>query len=238
MRWLLPFVAITMGLTGCTTCHYRAGDLALEGERCPAVAACQRTKVRAIIVKGFDPLDLAGAESLVESLVESGFPKTYRIESHHAAFIEREARRVLSEQPDARFVIVGSGTGAMLARHLACRFSSLGASVDALIEIAPVHPRLLGGSFAVPNGTKHIVVGRVVDMTVSAGPATELRIVKELGIWSTCSHPIVTEFVKDQLIMSSQLVSSVEDATTVTLPLVDRPAPLPGKMNFQVIGKR
>jgi hypothetical protein len=234
MRWIPPIIALSIGLAGCTTCHHRAGDLALEGERCPEAEASQRTKVHAIIVKGFDPLDLAGAETLVETLVESGFPKIYRIESHHAGFIEREARRVLRDRPDARFVIVGSGSGAMLARHLACRIASYGGSVDAIIEVAPVLPRLLGGSFAIPDGTRHLVVGRIGALAGSAGPSTEYRIVSRTGIWSTCSHPVVMDWVKEQMIASSQMVSSEEDATTVTLPILERPAPLPGEMNFQV----
>ncbi len=236
MRWLPAIVAILSASGGCATCHHRAGDLALETERCPEVEACRRANVHAVVVKGFDPLDVAGTGALVEALVESGFAKVYRLESHHASFMEREIRSIAGERPGARFVIVGSGSGASLARHLAGRIAGAGGTVDALIEVDPVHPRFLGDGYSIPAGTNHRVVGRLGRMTGPATDRSEYRIVTGLGITSSCVHPEVVDLVKSQLVASSHAVALEEDATTVSIPLLDHPAPLPGERKIQAGG--
>lgn len=234
MRWIWILVAIALGLPGCTTCNHRAGDIALESDRCPDVDPGQRVHVYAVVVKGFDPLDLAGTESLIASLVDAGFPKVYRIENHHTSFVEREVQQILSDRPDARFVVIGSGTGAGLARQLVGRVSSLGGAVDALIEVAPVHPRFLGASYAIPESIRHQIIMRNGNTYPAAGVATEYRIVSDLGIWSPCVHPEVTATIKDAMVVSARGIVPEEASTTVSMPLLDRPAPLPGQRKIQV----
>ncbi len=224
MRLILP-ITLLLGLAGCAVCHHRAGDLALEESRCPEVPACQRMKVYAILVKGFDPLDIAGVESLREALIESGFPKVFRIESHHAAFIEKEAARILCEQPHARFVLVGSGTGAMLARSLAGRLPN----VDAVVEIEPVLPAILG-QYSLNANVRHVVIGRVGLGSYSPTAKTEYRIVPGLARLTPCPNPLVVEMVKEQLTISAQNMAIIDDGSYPTLPLLDNRAPMPGEL--------
>lgn len=224
MRFFFPISAFFLGLAGCATCHHGAGDRALEEARCPEVSACQRMKVYAILVKGFDPLDLAGAESLREGLIERGFPKVFRIECHHAAFIEKEAARILCEQPDARFVIVGSGSGAMLARALANKLPS----VDAVVEIAPVLPSLLG-QYNLNANVRHVVIGRVGLGSYSPSVKTEYRIVPGLARLTPCPNPLVVEMIQEQLMISAQNTATIDDGTYPTMPLLDHRAPMPGE---------
>ena len=225
MRFVLPITLLSLSFAGCATCHHRAGDLALEEARCPEVPAGRRMKVYAILVKGFDPLDVAGVESLREALIEGGFPKVYRIECHHAAFIEKEVARILCEQPEARFVIVGSGSGAMLAKSLAGRLPS----VDAVVEIAPVYPPFLG-RYDLNASIRHVVIGRVGLGSYSPGAMTEYRILPGLGLLTPCPHPLVVEMVKEQLALSAQNMAEIEDGTYPTMPLLDHRAPMPGEL--------
>jgi hypothetical protein len=229
MRFLLPLCLLIASLAGCSTCHYRAQDIALSSDRCPEAPACQRMRVHAILVKGFDPLDCAGVNRLSDALIESGFAKVYRIENHHAGLIGQEIERIVCEQPEARFVVVGSGSGAVLARHIVGRLSAAGHSVDALVEIAPVHPGYLG-HYSVPDSVRHRVIGRLGTFWAPAGCRTEYRMISSLGHWSTCSNSLVVDLVREELVMSAQNVEMPDDSSTVTLPIHDQPAPRPGTL--------
>lgn len=233
MRLIFPISMLMLGLAGCSTCHHRAGDLALEPTRCPEVPAGQRMKVYAILVKGLDPLDFAGVESLREALIESGFPKVYRIECHHAAFIEKEAANILCEQPDARFVLVGSGTGAMLARSLAGRLPN----IDAVVEISPVFPSVFG-KYVLNANVRHVVIGRVGLGSYSPGTKTEYRIVPGLGLVSPCTNPLVVEMVKEQLMISAQNLGEIDEESYPTLPLLDHRAPMPGEFKTKILEEK
>lgn len=232
MRQVIPIALVLLAVTGCTVCHHRAGDLALEDSRCPEIPACQRMNTVAILVKGFDPLDIAGVEPLRTALIESGFPKVFRIESHHAAFIEREIRQILCENPETRIVLVGSGTGAMLARSLSRTLARSGAHVDSVIEIAPVFPSLLGAGYDLDESMRHIVIGNVGQCLTDSSQHTEYRVVSGLSRFLPCANPLVVEMVKDEMKNSSRNVITIESAGP-TLPIIDNPAPIPGLIGLQ-----
>lgn len=230
MRTLLFIPLILAAISGCATCcHHNAGDLALEEDRCPNVPICQRGRVYAVLVKGIDPLDVAGMEKLHQGLIDAGYPKVYRIEGHHLGFMANEASRILCEQPEARFVIVGCGSGSALARMAASRLVNRGAPVDAVIEIAPVHSTLRASQTAVA-AARHIVIDRSGLQAFAPGMHIEHRVVPGIGHLTPASHPVVVEMVKDELAISANLVELIEDRTVPTLPIVDNPAPLPGNL--------
>lgn len=224
MRTSLIAALFLAALSGCATCHHNAGDLALEESRCPDVPACQRSRVYAVLVKGIDPLDVAGMEKLHQGLVDGGFAKVYRIELHHLGFIAEEASRILCEQPEARFVVVGCGSGAPMARAVAGRLANRGATVDAVVEIAP----LPGVGSAVVPAARHVVIDRTGIRAYSPGMSVEFRVVPEIGRLTPAAHPVVIEMVKDELANSARSVETIEAAPVPTLPLLDNPAPLPG----------
>ena len=231
MRSILVLGLLLVNLAGCATCHYRAGDLALDSDRCPDTPASQRTKVHIILVKGFDPLDCAGVNRLAETIIEMGYPKVYRIENHHAGFIAKEAERIIREQPESRFVVVGSGSGAMLARHLTHRIAQMG-NVDALIEIAPVLPSFLG-CYSIPESVRHRVVGRVATPAGNHGKNSEYLNIAGFSYWSVGSNGVVVDLIREEITHSAQSVVETEEVLHVTHPILDHPAPLPGVMSPQ-----
>ncbi len=227
MRIAMVFIGLLVSITGCTTCHHRAGDIALESEHCAESQVSQRSRVYVVLVKGLDPIDLAGMDSLRQGLIECGYPKVYRLEIQHLPFFKHELARVAADQPNARFIVVGAGTGCLAARSLAGHLARSGCCVDSLMEIAPNLTANLAPESDCEQ-LKTIVLSRVNVGSHPSGPNTEFRLIPDLHRLTPCKHPLVLEMLKNEARESSFRVDDSEIMPFPTLPILDFPAPMPG----------
>jgi pimeloyl-ACP methyl ester carboxylesterase len=126
-----------LGGVGCTCCRHRAlyDSLACDG---PADTPCATTRndVYTFVLGGTDPFD-RGPDRLATGLNEHGFAKVYTGTRLHADWFAKEARRIIEENPDARFAVVGRRYGATRAAELASTLAREGLPVDALVLIDP-----------------------------------------------------------------------------------------------------
>lgn len=227
MRLILPFL-LTLALgAGCTHCCHKAHDLALSVE-CDDLPACQRAKVYAVLVNGFDPLHFGRIEKLGAELNRSGFAKVYTVEFHHAAFVESEVRKIRCEQPHARFVIVGYSHGAGVAQSMAAKLSLEGVPVDALVELTPAYLPWETGHDLSRVG-RHVVIGRERQATKCGRVNTESLVLPGIGTYSVATNPVTIQTVRDILMASTGNVPPDEGPFFPSLPLHDDPAPLPGE---------
>ncbi len=94
------------------------------------ISQCQKNKVYLFFIHGCDPLDCSNFSGLRDYVQSIGFIKTYFGNSYHTFFFEKELRRLRKDQPDVRFVLVGYGRGADMARDLACSLRQEGICFD------------------------------------------------------------------------------------------------------------
>lgn len=224
-RLFLAGLLAVSGLSGCTTCCHKAGDMALVPESCPEQPADRRAKVYAVLFRGFDPFHVSHVEKLRAELNEHGFAKVYCVDFYHEAFVEKEVKRILCEEPDARFVVVGYSLGAGAAESFVSRVTPCGVPVDALVEIAPVYLPL-----ATPPDLSRVGRHLVITNAASHAYGPQAEVLNLSGAWSLTmpSNPITVQAVREILIASAEHVPPTGD-TSPTLPLVDNPAPLPGQ---------
>jgi hypothetical protein len=227
MRYFLPLLLMLAAGAGCTHCCHKAYDLALSAEDCDGLPACQRAKVYAVLVNGFDPLHLGHIDKLGAELNRLGFAKVYTVEFHHAAFVESEVRKIRCEQPDARFVFVGYAHGAGVAESVASKLSHEGVPIDALVELTPAYLPWAEGHDLSRVG-RHVVIGR--ECQAACGRAnTQVLSLPGVGPYSVATNPVTIQTVRDILTTSTAHVPIEEGPLFPMLPLNDDPAPLPGK---------
>ncbi|QEL17878.1 hypothetical protein [Limnoglobus roseus] len=225
---LIAFVLVP----GCTTCSYRAGDQCLVPESCPEYPADQRAKVYAIIFRGFDPFHLTHVEKLREELNQHGFAKVYCVDFYHEAFIEKEIKRILCEDPDARFVVVGYSLGAGVAQNLVTRVTACSVPVDALVEIAPVYLPFTGTGPDLSRVGRHLIIANSYTQPACHTRAEVLNL-SGAGFLTEPSNPVTVQMLRDILMASAEHVPPSSNDAHPTVPLVDNPAPLPGQ-NFEI----
>jgi hypothetical protein len=85
----------------------------------------------------FDPVAAGQCGDLRDHIQKMGFGKTYYGWSHHLSEFQVEMGVVQAERPNARFAIIGYGTGATAARKLAAFANTIGIGVDLVIYLEP-----------------------------------------------------------------------------------------------------
>jgi hypothetical protein len=227
-RFLGLLLLLVGSLAGCTTCSHKAGYLSLSAEPGANPGDCsQRQKVYTILINGFDPLYVAHIDRLAKELNSNGYAKVYTGEFFHQAFLEKEIRRVHSEDPEARFVVVGYSIGAGVAVSLTTRLVKDNIPIDALIEVAPVYLPLTWLGQDISTVGRHIVIGQNWQDRTYSHDRTEALLVPKVGHYSMPTHPATVGKILDLLKQSTTLTPKTETQTTPTYPLVDDPAPIP-----------
>jgi hypothetical protein len=115
----LALAAVVAG-PGCLSLGHKPIALAPEcAAACDDVPCACRGKVYVFLLSGFDPLDLDHVSDFRAALIRAGFTKVYNGQFYHDRFFAKEMRRLSTEQPDAKFVLVGFSLGAEAAVSLA-----------------------------------------------------------------------------------------------------------------------
>jgi hypothetical protein len=149
----MPFVLLACGCMGGPQSNSSmASEQSLVTTDLPQYS---KNHVYVFLVQGLDPFDMANLGGVREYLISQGFIKTYLGAPFYAPWFSAEIRRLHQEDPEARFVLVGHGQGANLARAIARSVQQDRASVDLLISI---------NADAVEDSTRPANVAQVVNI--------------------------------------------------------------------------
>jgi hypothetical protein len=145
----------------------------------------------------FDSLDPFAAGQLGElrdHIQKLGFGKTYYGHSHHLSEFQVELGVVQAERPNARFAIIGYGTGASAARKLAAFANTIGISVDVVIYLEPAEHEATDE----PDSALSTLTLRGTDL--DAGAAIEHTFVgRHFRKSDVPMHPITLDMIEREL---------------------------------------
>lgn len=111
---------------GCVSCCTRGCRPAHEaGPDCEALT-CQRNRVYVFAMCGVNPVEIAATDNFRGQLNHKGFIKVGTGQTLHAAWMEKEIRRVCEEDPNNRVVLVGVEGGAATVAKLAEKLTAAG----------------------------------------------------------------------------------------------------------------
>lgn len=174
----LGCLLILCGLgTGCS-CHLTAVPPVDEDirEACTAVAVDSRCHLNLFFLRGCDPLDCADVQALKETMQALGFPRAWCGHQFHVKAFKKEIARIWHDDPKARFVLVGYGSGVDAAAELARALAAQDIGVELLFGLGrrvtcpgSVHRQVT----IVPCGAKgdgrevfEVPVGKAVDLAM------------------------------------------------------------------------
>jgi hypothetical protein len=134
-----PFALVLTALpllAGCGHIYHVPRDAPLWRPADTVPESC-KARVHVFLFDSFDPFAAGQLADLRDHLHGLGFGKTHYGWGHHLADFEVELGTISAEEPDARFAIIGCGTGAKAARKLAAFADGIGATVDVVIYLEP-----------------------------------------------------------------------------------------------------
>jgi len=114
-----------------------------------------RQQAYLFMVNGADVLELAGMLELRDRLSVAGFSKVYYIQQIDVKWYQYEMRRVHRDEPGARILLLGYGTGAAKVHQLAAEAARDRLPLDSVIFLDPVG---LSGNLAETLPTNTVVV--------------------------------------------------------------------------------
>ena len=118
---------------GCVTCCTSGCRPAYEaGPDCDALT-CQRNRVYVFAMCGVSPVEIAATDTFRANLNQKGFIKVGTGQPLHAAWMEKEIRRVCEDDPNNRIVLVGIEGGAAATAKLAEKLNAAGAPLAAVV---------------------------------------------------------------------------------------------------------
>ena len=235
-RWLTAAaLAISANLSGCVSCDHAAHKSALDaGPQCD-LPTCERQKVYVYMLNGLTPTGTCGLEGLRDQLAAHGFPKIGCGQVYHAGWVADEMKRVLAEDPDARFVLLGYDLGGAAAVKLAADSLKAGLPVDAVVLLDP-----MGKGGMTQTGVRTLLV------TSGAGrspvPHTESVSIPDVGHYRLPTHPQTVAVVCHLLneIAAQQMHPEIE-----TFPMWSyehapppRVTPIPGAVEWNLLSDR
>lgn len=225
MRWLVPALACVVA--GCITPAHEANVRALAPEGSAAEwPLTERGRVHVFVVNGNDPFETDRLATLRGYLHDAGFAKVSIAGLFFVPLFESTIRDLHRNDPYARFLIVGNGFGAAFADGLAQRLHSEGIPVDAVIALSPLQvpffeaaggspvPRVVIRAGESPSSFERFAdrVYRVHDATAAAGDAATAELVTQAMVESLGTLPTHSDFAP------------------AVLPMIDDPAPRPGRV--------
>ncbi|HUR54429.1 MAG TPA: hypothetical protein VMZ71_09875 [Gemmataceae bacterium] len=235
-RWLTGLVvAISATNAGCISCDHAAHKSALDAGPVCEVPACERQKVYVFMLNGLAPTASCGLDGLRVKLAEQGFPKIGCGQVFHAAWAADEMKRILCDNPDARFVLLGYDLGGGAAAKLAQQSVQAGLPVDALVLLDPK-----GKASMTPSGVRTLLI------TSGAGlpptPHTESVIIPDVGHFRLPTHPKTLALVCNLLneVAAKQMRPEIEIYPMWSYEHAPAPriSPLPGDPEWNVLTDR
>ena len=239
MNLKLALTAVTAGMlalgAGCV--HYDYTGLAKSQTACHdremEYPAPTRQKVYLFMMNGADLLDATGLSTLRDKVCAAGYPKVYIAQRADITWYEYEIRRIAREDPHARFILLGLGSGAEKILPLAAGVKADGVTLDAVILLDPAcAPEM----FTKCRVARTIVIRSHhwkgnLDLT-----GTETLIVENIGHLLLPNSPPSVNTIVRMMLESTAKVGPLESDPLPSLPLSNKPNPTPRGAPPQIIG--
>jgi hypothetical protein len=201
---------------------------------CDSVPQACKNRVYIFLFQGVDPLDVGNLDGLCDYLHSLGFIKTYCGMPYHVSYFAKETRRIHEKEPTSRFVVMGFGCGAPVARELTCKLEKADIPVDLLVYLDGVsfdHETLDQPANACH--VVHVVAGKRKDENeIVEGDYIECESAWRAG---TPTHPATLKMLARELPVVAQRVPVIDfqpDSIDLIPPrrpvLPVLPPPLPG----------
>jgi hypothetical protein len=158
-----------------------------------SVPESSKACVYVFLFDSFDPFAAGQMGDVRDHLHQLGFGKTYYGWPHHLDDFEEEMGMVNAERPDARFVIIGYGTGATAARKLAAFADAVGIPVEVVIYLEPMFDPL-----EQPVGAMNTFTLRGVDLDADAATAGTF-VGRHFHKSDVPTHPMTLELIEREV---------------------------------------
>jgi hypothetical protein len=224
-RALALILAVLPVLAGCGHIYQCPCDCPPVWKPTDNVPECSKASVYVFLLDSFDPFAMGQMGDVRDHLNHLGFGKTYYGWPHHLCHFEEEMGTVNAERPDARFAIIGYGTGACAARKLAAFADAIGIPVDVVIYLEPpFDPR------EEPVGAMNSFTLRGVDLDGDAGTFIGRHFHKS----DVANHPMTLELIDREVTLIGLGVPIAERHPVGPVVLVP---PMPAPRNVIPIPK-
>jgi hypothetical protein len=167
LRCLSPWClgAALLGQIGCLSCCHPLPTPAPEQVMvCESVPLSCRSHVYIFLLDGLDPVQFCNFAGVHDYLISLGYHSTYHGELYHCFWFNSEIHRIHKEDPEARFVLVGHGVGAKLARSMAHDLQSENIAINLLVY---VDGSWLGSADDRPANVARVINARVSGSTLA-----------------------------------------------------------------------
>jgi hypothetical protein len=235
-RWLLGAFALAAGMLGSSGCLTLSHTCALPpgcAETCQAVPCACRGKVYVFLVDGFDPLDFSRVAEVRSSLIRAGFTKVYNGQFYHSGWFADELRRLHTEEPDARFVVVGFASGVEVAASLAESVAKDGVAIDLLASVDA--PFWSSAPQKQPANVQQVMAVHGQSLFGAADAVAGQNIEIPAGFLdNVTAHPLTL----DRLANALAQVAGTVPAPTKSEPVVVETSPTPRPMAARLAGPR
>jgi hypothetical protein len=205
--WLLAGVAVVLLCgPGCVCCGNQSYATAHErGADCD-IPTCQRNQVYLFAVGGMNPAEMMSLELLREELTQQGFAKVAAGQTIHTVWMAQEMRDIRAHEPDAVFIILGTGSGATAAVRLAERTAAKGLPIAAVVllgdDTRTPAPELGIRTVALSTGTGRFAtspsadtVAAVTQVLHEVAQSTPVPAVEHIAAWWYPNAPPARPFV-------------------------------------------
>ncbi len=223
-RWLMLMLVVGLANCGCLNHRSVGFQEALCSPLDSPVPPPIRNQVYLFMMNGTDVFDTAGMLDLRDQLCQLGYPKVYFAQRPDTAWYTRELRRIASEEPGARMILLAYGSSATKVHTIAAEAARDGLPVDAVIFLDPLG---LNGQL-VDTLTFPTVVLRSHNWPGSRRLiGTENLILPGVGHFSLPAHPGCVQLVHSLMTSAAGGVHLESKLSLPRLPLSDTPTPTP-----------
>jgi hypothetical protein len=200
LLFLLGTAALLL-LPGCFSVFYSDPVPPADAQsRCKQIDPICRGKLFVFMLNGLDPFNSDNLGWTRDYLKGLGFAKVYSGQSFHEDTFFDEIIRLHNIFDDARFVVIGSDTGAEAARSLVQKVGDKNVPVEMLIYLQP-----RGLEFATPS--VETPVARIINVqgrsiwTKDAAPleGTQMLALQDTSPYGVARHPELLAYLTEQL---------------------------------------
>jgi hypothetical protein len=196
-RALLVLIA---GSTGCLHCFHPTPEPAREQvEAAKQIPTPAKGGVYLFLLNGLDPLEIGNLSGVREYVNCLGFGKVYYGQIYHSHWFLDEMRRIRSECPESRFIVLGYEHGAEAAKKLVGTATGEGIEVDELIYLEPkgVGPSAVDAA----SGCRRVLTIQSSRWFghPSAPAGSESIVIPHTSLYGIPTHPVVLEILVSQM---------------------------------------
>jgi hypothetical protein len=230
-RWLrllgsCGLAASLLAQAGCLSCCHPVPPPAPEQVMaCHTVPTCCRSHVYIFLVDGLDPVGFCNFAGLHGYLTSLGYHSTYHGEMYHCFWFRSEICRIHQEDPEARFVLVGHGCGAKMARSMAHDLQADNINVNLMVY---VDGNWLGSAAERPSNVERVINLRVPGYLWTTTDQPEADNVQlAANTFSAATDPLTLDLLSHELMLIAMTVPPESHELPTPAPLPDLPTPRP-----------